>query len=1067
MADNRGRGQLRGGRGDRGGRGGSGRGRGDGYQGGRGATFSGFDNRGSRGGGGFRGDRGGGGFRGDRGGGGFRGDRGGRGGRGGFRGDKFGSEPPVFNPGDIPPPDAKITELENSIIKASSLTGQMAKLQVSGRKSTTMSEFFPLRPAFGNRGTEVILWANYVQLGIESQDLFKYTVKATKVFDDDKENADSKGKAIKDSKDPKKGDDSKSRPKGLEPKGRKLHRIIQLALNQISNAIPVVSEFKSQVVSLKPLQLPEDMTITVQYTDEGRDSTYNVVFSKPSVVKLDELIGYLNSMEDPTGNTSFPKFETVVDALGVILGHTPRANAQVGSLGSSRHFPLNLGESSNLGPSAFNSVIRGYFQSVRPATGRFLLNINVSHGVFRFSGPVTELMKNYDLNDDGQLKDLSQALGMLRAHVTTLAAKNQPESKPGGKKGKAASKPPDVSRVTEKVLCGLATRFDGPKDSRQKPLRSGARPHEATFTINAPAPPGLQAGKEYSVADYFKTRYGLEVNLSLPVVNTGTKLKPTYVPAELVEIIPGQALRRKTNSEETRQMIEFACRSPAANAQSIVSTGRTVLGLDGNPTLCQFGVTAGKSLLTVTGRELTAPQIIYTHLKNPKQTTNAPVSEGSWNMKDVRVIKPGRPITNWTWVHIDYDRGSRQLQDVKGAISEFVVKMRQMGISIPVAGPENGLPVLVRRGSAFAQIEQAFGSIPPSTQFVFAVLGDKGTEIYNAVKTLADTKFGFHTVCMFRNSLVKQNPQYYANVALKVNLKAGGVNHKLKDDVTIIKDGRTMVVGYDVTHPTNLSGNAENLPSLVGIVSSIDKDLAQWPATAWAQAGRVEMLDAKLEEKFMERLQLWQKHNGGHLPDNIIIFRDGVSEGQFTQVLTKELPYIRKACERLYPATQVAKISLIVSVKRHQTRFYPTNPNNMTKSRNIKNGTVVDRGVTQAKIWDFFLTAHTALQGTARPAHYTVLLDEIFRSGPNKPEEASNTLEKLTHEMCYLFGRATKAVSICPPAYYADILCTRQRVYMSDLFEAADDAASVSTNARQNITSTGVHHRLKDTMYYI
>ncbi|KAF3016720.1 hypothetical protein E8E14_000233 [Neopestalotiopsis sp. 37M] len=49
---------------------------------------------------------------------------------------------------------------------------------------------------------------------------------------------------------------------------------------------------------------------------------------------------------------------------------------------------------------------------------------------------------------------------------------------------------------------------------------------------------------------------------------------------------------------------------------------------------------------------------------------------------------------------------------------------------------------------------------------------------------------------------------------------------------------------------------------------------------------------------------------------------------------------------------------------------YPTDPSNMTNSRNIKSGTVVDRGVTSARVWDFFLTAHTALQGTARSAHY-------------------------------------------------------------------------------------------------
>ncbi|CRK36293.1 hypothetical protein BN1708_019972, partial [Verticillium longisporum] len=106
--------------------------------------------------------------------------------------------------------------------------------------------------------------------------------------------------------------------------------------------------------------------------------------------------------------------------------------------------------------------------------------------------------------------------------------------------------------------------------------------------------------------------------------------------------------------------------------------------------------------------------------------------------------------------------------------------------------------------------------------------------------------------------------------------------------------------------------------------------------------------------------------------------------------------------------------------------------------RNIKNGTVVDRGVTQARYWDFFLTAHTALKGTARPARYTVLLDEIFTTNYGMTEQAANQLEKFTHDLCYLFGRATKAVSICPPAYYADIVCERARVHRPEYFDVSD-----------------------------
>ena len=115
------------------------------------------------------------------------------------------------------------------------LTNQMSKLQVSG--ASTPSEFIPLRPSYGTKGKEVILWANFFTLEAKGQTWFKYSLNAAKI--------------------PKEGADRKI--KLPEPKGRKLQRIVQLALEQLDQAIPVASEYKSQVVSLKPLDLFEGL----------------------------------------------------------------------------------------------------------------------------------------------------------------------------------------------------------------------------------------------------------------------------------------------------------------------------------------------------------------------------------------------------------------------------------------------------------------------------------------------------------------------------------------------------------------------------------------------------------------------------------------------------------------------------------------------------------------------------------------------------------------------------------------------------------------------------------------
>ncbi len=380
----------------------------------------------------------------------------------------------------MPAPDTSITELENKILAnhlaALDVTTKMSKLQVSTAKGggSPPDAFFPCRPAFGTNGKEVILWANYFKLNIAAKELFKYAVEVT----------------------PVKKEGTKPQPRAA--KGRKLHTIVKTALQQVGQGVPLVSEFKSQVVSLRQLSLPKDDTVTIKYDVENKDDEYTVKFNGPEYIDLSQLLNYLSTMQDPTGDTSFPKFETTIDAVSVIVGHSARESDLVASIGRSRHFPLNRDDQRfSLGPTDYNTLIRGYFQSARPATGRLLLNTNVSHGVFRVGGPITDVMREFDLRNDESLRALHKCLARLRARVTYLA-----DSSPPGKKGK--KQPEATARVGEKAISGLATRFDGSGDHRPRVSSSGAGPQDVQFWLRAPAPAGLQADAYITVFDYFQ-----------------------------------------------------------------------------------------------------------------------------------------------------------------------------------------------------------------------------------------------------------------------------------------------------------------------------------------------------------------------------------------------------------------------------------------------------------------------------------------------------------------------------------------------------------------------------------
>ncbi|KAG8671632.1 hypothetical protein FPOAC1_004884 [Fusarium poae] len=1101
-------------RGDRGGRGGRGRGgRGGGYQDGRGGGRGGGyqDGRGGGRGGGYQDGRGGGrgggdgrgrgdgGFRGGRGRGeggrgdfrgGFGGPRGGRGGpdrgRGGYRGGRGGgqpsNEPPFFTiASGVPQPDAAVTKLEDEVVKnqnnsVAQLTSNMSKLGVEEKEDLGK---FPARPAFGNKGRSVILWANYYQVDTKVPMLYKYTISIKEIVTESEEKSNEPAAAQPMGKGKGKGKPGKPKKSGThEVKGRKLFLVIKETLAELTKkdkSLILATEFKSQLISLRKLDLGLDNSIQVNLTSStnpDKIEVFEVTLHGPVVARVDEMLKYVKSTTSALNDTpakptneddaakalAFPKFPDVVDALNVIFGFGPRSNDDVSAVGNSRFFSFKNGgicrDMSMRGRPL--QAVRGTFQSVRLGTGRLLLNTNTTVGIFKLSGQCADIFEKLQIRP-GHKKD-GQMMRNLR-----LMNKFLPKTRVLAKMKFANEK--EVKRP--KAIYGLAWAPE-----IQRASRGNEHPPRFTQGYEYPGPDNVEfylsdskgSGEYITVKEFYKRKYRKNDLKDYPLLNLGTAANPNFTPAEYVEILPGQSVKAKLTSQESTAMVDFACRSPYANALSITTDARETLGLD-DEKLDQFGIQVGKQLLTVQGRVLNAPAISY-YGPGAKLTQVHP-REGSWNMRDIKVYKPGKNIQNWTYVNVKPGRfGPVQ----RSTVDDFVRVMKQMNIAIssnPIQPPTEVIShdmFLQGRADDFFKWAK-----DKRIDFILVLLGTSDTETYGRIKTLGDCAYGIHTCCLQGDKITSnKNPlQYFANCALKWNLKAGGVNHKLHNEFGLIKEGKTMVVGYDVTHPTNMPlDQSDAAPSLVGLVATIDRDMGQWPAYSWEQSSKQEMLDETLTEAFKSRLELWQMHNRQQLPENIVIFRDGVSEGQFAQVLQKELPRIRIACNAKYPKNKAPKISLIVSVKRHQTRFYPTSAESMTSKNNIENGTIVDRGVTQARYWDFFLTAHSSIKGTARPAHYTVLLDEVFRA--KYRAEAANELERYTHELCYLFGRATKAVSICPAAYYADIVCTRARCHRPEFFEISD-VESVSTAGPGSSASGSkqVHADLANSMYYI
>ena len=68
----------------------------------------------------------------------------------------------------------------------------------------------------------------------------------------------------------------------------------------------------------------------------------------------------------------------------------------------------------------------------------------------------------------------------------------------------------------------------------------------------------------------------------------------------------------------------------------------------------------------------------------------------------------------------------------------------------------------------------------------------------------------------------------------------------------------------------------------------------------------------------------------------------------------------------------------------------------------------------------------------------------------------AESLQELTYRLCYIYGRATRAVSIVPPAYYADLVAARARFHRRGENWSDTEATSESLDPEQQMASFAV-----------
>ncbi|RPD66004.1 Piwi-domain-containing protein [Lentinus tigrinus ALCF2SS1-6] len=653
------------------------------------------------------------------------------------------------------------------------------------------------------------------------------------------------------------------------------------------------------------------------------------------------------------------------------------------------------------------SAWRGFFQSVRPTQGRLLINIDVSHAAVYTPGPLIETMLHHlDLRDVRDLQTIN---------------------------------PQNFARLRT-FLKGVHVAIVIPGQSRDR------RPPRPRPISNLIAQAGMQEfdkdGERLTVQRHFETKYNLQVRYPRIV---GVRIgKTAIIPAEFCHVVGGQVYRKKIPPQAQKMFLEFATQKPRLRITDIRNAvANNTFNYRDSDFMTDSGMRVQERPIEINGELIEPPPIKYGPSRpgsNQPDILNVAFKSGSWNVVNRRFWKP-EALRNWGVVVFD----RVQEQTVQRFVTTLVTNLQKLGMTVMNPHPP------IRQGNATnpeatlqellailrTQYERQFGR----PQLFLVMLPANAADCRRIVKHWGDIKMTISTQCVRNGKWERCNDQYCNNVALKINSRLGGVNSAIHSPFNdVLKE--SMVIGADVGHP---GPGINNRPSVTGMVATVDPDVNMMTSAASIQRPRLEIIQDldKMVKAALGDWRAWRANNipgyeQNQLPPKYIIFyRDGVSEGEFSQVAEQEIPLIKAAFaqsglpERMWP-----KLLFIVVGKRHHIRFFPIDERDGDKSGNCPAGLLVDKQITNPNYQDFYLQSHAGLLGTSRPSHYVIILNET-----NLDKQAIQTL---TFHLCHTYASATRSVSIPAPVYYADKICGRLEFHCENGASLSDTASDVT-----------------------
>jgi len=690
--------------------------------------------------------------------------------------------------------------------------------------------------------------------------------------------------------------------------------------------------------------------------------------------------------------------QTALHALDVILNQSVVTNLNYTTIG--RSYFRNDGHVLDIGMG--KEVWTGVFARTRPHSWR--------------KGSVSYLATlNVDVSNKAAVKQI-QLLEKGDCYIQKVLGRRATNSWRDGMNK-------EQREIVEKDLKGLKIRYELPNGRKRQYRCNGLVESSRKQKI-----PDLNV----TVEKYFLDTYKVKLSHPfLPCLWLGPTNKTIYIPIEMCMMMSQPMPRHKVLHEEcVSQMIRHTAVPPLKRQERILKElQRNNNMYKSDPYAKEFGINIAGNMAQVTGRILPPPSIEYSQGKTVKISQQNP---GKWVQRSQdNMYVEGSRLQYWAVLDLaDREKDKLTESEFYSLLNGLVTVAKEVGFAIS-SGDNN----LMYKDSSEQKVEKDFSDLVKEfnqagtmLEMVIVILPFKGSRVYDVIKKIGDLKHKVPTQCCLKRNLFKPggqvNWQVLSNLCLKLNSKLGGVNHVLapKSRPQLL-EVPVMILGADVTHPAPSQKGQK--PSIAAIVASMDPQASQYEVEVRVQdSGQNEEVIQDMKN-VVKKLLLRFNQITKKKPQALVMFRDGVSEGQFTTVMARELVDIRAACKDLQE-TYEPQITYIVVQKRHHTRFFPMDQNRY-KNGNALAGTVVDQGINHPTEGDFFLLSHEGIQGTSRPCHYHVLWDDKLMT--------ADELEILAYYLCHLYTRCTRSVSYPAPTYYSHLAADRARKHHDQLLE--------------------------------